>query len=200
MHDKKPALIAQCSGVADVIASVNFARENDILVSVRGGGHNVGGSASNDGGLMIDLSQMKGIRVDLEKKTVYAQGGVTIADLDRETSVFGLVAPSGVVSTTGIAGLTLVGGLGHLQKRYGLSIDNLVSVDVVTADGQFITACEKQKLRPVLSRAWRRWKFWRGYFVPVSSVPGWAIGNFVCAFLPCRRSPGNLTGMAGFYG
>ncbi|WP_319481522.1 FAD-binding oxidoreductase [uncultured Draconibacterium sp.] len=144
MHDKKPALIAQCSGVADVVASVNFARVNDILFSVRGGGHNVGGSASNDGGLMIDLSQMKGIRVDLEKKTVYAQGGVTIADLDRETQVFGLVAPSGVVSTTGIAGLTLGGGYGWLRKKYGLSIDNLVSVDVVTADGQFITACEKQ--------------------------------------------------------
>lgn len=144
MHDKKPAIIAQCSGVADVISAVNFARENNILVSVRGGGHNVAGSASNDGGIMIDLSQMKGIRVDPENKSVHAQGGVTLGELDRETQAFGLVAPSGVVSTTGIAGLTLGGGLGWLRKKYGLSIDNLISVDVVTADGHFLNASENQ--------------------------------------------------------
>ncbi len=144
MHDKKPALIAQCSGAADVIASVNFARENNVLTSIRGGGHNVAGSASNDGGLMIDLSLMKGIRVDMDKKTVHAQGGATLGDLDRETQVFGMVAPAGVVSTTGIAGLTLGGGLGWLRKKYGLSIDNLVSVDIVTADGKLLTASEKQ--------------------------------------------------------
>ncbi|QIA07616.1 FAD-binding oxidoreductase [Draconibacterium halophilum] len=144
MHDKKPALIAQCSGVADVMASVNFARASDILFSVRGGGHNVGGSASNDGGLMIDLSQMKGIRLNTEKGTVHAQGGATLADLDRETQVLNMAVPAGVVSTTGIAGLTLGGGLGWLRKKYGLSIDNLVSVDVVTADGNFLTACEKE--------------------------------------------------------
>lgn len=144
MHDKKPAIIAQCSGVADVISAVNFARKNNILVSVRGGGHNVAGSASNDGGIMIDLSQMKGIRVDPENKSVHAQGGVTLGELDRETQAFGLVAPSGVVSTTGIAGLTLGGGLGWLRKKYGLSIDNLISVDVVTADGHFLNASENQ--------------------------------------------------------
>ncbi|MDX8338843.1 FAD-binding oxidoreductase [Draconibacterium sp. IB214405] len=143
MHDKKPALIAQCSGVADVVASVNFARENDVLVSIRGGGHNVAGSASNDGGLMIDLSQMKGIRLNAEKGTVYAQGGATLGDLDRETQVLGMAVPGGVVSTTGIAGLTLGGGFGWLRKKYGLSIDNLVSVDIVTPDGKFLTACEK---------------------------------------------------------
>jgi FAD/FMN-containing dehydrogenase len=144
MHDKKPAFIARCLGVADVIAAVNFARENDVLISVRGGGHNVGGTASNDGGIMIDLSLMKGIRVDPENRTAHAQGGCTMADLDRETQVFGLVAPSGVVSTTGIAGLTLGGGIGWLRKKYGLSIDNLLSVDMVTADGKAIHANENQ--------------------------------------------------------
>jgi FAD/FMN-containing dehydrogenase len=144
MHDKKPAFIARCLGVADVIAAVNFARENGILISVRGGGHNVGGTASNDGGIMIDLSLMKGIRVDPENRTVHAQGGCTMADLDRETQVFGLVAPSGVVSTTGIAGLTLGGGIGWLRKKYGLSIDNLLSVQMVTAQGEPIHANENQ--------------------------------------------------------
>ena len=144
MHDKRPALIARCSGVADVIASVNFARENNILVSVRGGGHNVAGSASNDDGLMIDLSLMKGIRVDSANRTVHAQGGVTWGELDRETQIFGLVAPGGVVSTTGIAGLTLGGGIGWIRNKYGLTIDNLLSVDIVTADGNFVTASENQ--------------------------------------------------------
>ena len=144
MHDKKPAFIARCTGVADVIAAVNFARENDILSSVRGGGHNVAGTASNDGGIMIDLSLMKGIRVNAENRTLHAQGGCTMADLDRETQVFGLVAPSGVVSTTGIAGLTLGGGIGWLRKKYGLSIDNLLSVDLVTAEGKAIHANENQ--------------------------------------------------------
>lgn len=144
MHDKKPALIARCAGVADVISSINFARKNNLLVSVRGGGHNVAGSASNDGGIMIDLSLMKGIRVDAKSQTVHVQGGVTWAEIDRETQVFGLGVPGGVVSTTGIAGLTLGGGLGWLRKKHGLSIDNLLSVDIVTADGQFYNASENQ--------------------------------------------------------
>lgn len=144
MHDKKPALIARCTGVADVVSCINFAGKNNLLASVRGGGHNVAGSASNDGGIMIDLSLMKGIRVDAKNQTVHAQGGVTWADLDRETQVFGLAAPGGVVSTTGIAGLTLGGGLGWLRKKHGLSIDNLLSVDIVTADGQFHHANENE--------------------------------------------------------
>ncbi len=144
MHDKKPALIAQCSGVADVIASVNLARKYELLTSIRGGGHNVAGNASNDGGFIIDLSPMKGIRVDLQTQTVHAQAGCTLGDLDRETQVFNLVAPAGVVSTTGIAGLTLGGGIGWLRKKHGLSIDNLVSVDIVTATGDFLTASAKQ--------------------------------------------------------
>jgi FAD/FMN-containing dehydrogenase len=144
MHDKKPALIARCSGVADVIDSVNFARDNNLLVAVRGGGHNVAGSASCDGGIMIDLSLMKGIRVDAQKRTVHAQGGATWGDVDRETQVLGLATAGGVVSTTGIGGLTLGGGLGWLRRKYGLSIDNLISVDIVTADGSFCTANESE--------------------------------------------------------
>ena len=144
MHDKRPALIARCTGVADVLDAVNFSRNHNLLVAVRGGGHNVGGSASCDGGIMIDLSLMKGIRVNSKARTVHAQGGATWGDLDRETQVFGLAAPGGVVSTTGIAGLTLGGGLGWLRRKYGLSIDNLLSVDIVTADGQFHTASESE--------------------------------------------------------
>ena len=144
MHDKKPALIARCSNTADVVDSVNFARIHNLLVSVRGGGHNVGGSASCDGGIMIDLSMMKGIRVDTQDKTVYAQGGATWGDVDRETQLFGLATAGGVVSTTGIAGLTLGGGLGWLRRKHGLSIDSLVSVEMVTADGNFLTANENQ--------------------------------------------------------
>lgn len=144
MIDKHPALIARCSGVADVIAAVNFARENDLLVAVRGGGHNAAGNATCDGGLVIDMSPMKGIQVDPDRQTARAQGGVTWAELDRETQLFGLAAPGGVVSTTGIAGLTLGGGSGWLRRKHGLSCDNLLSVDVVTADGRFIKASETQ--------------------------------------------------------
>ncbi len=135
MIDRRPALIARCSGTADVIDAVNFAREHDLLVSVRGGGHNVAGTAVCDGGLMIDLSPMRGVHVDPKARTARAQGGATWGDLDRETQVFGLATPGGVISTTGIAGLTLGGGYGHLRRKYGLSCDNLVSVDIVTADG-----------------------------------------------------------------
>lgn len=142
--DKYPALIARCTGVADVIDAVNFARENDLLIAIRGGGHNVAGTAVCDGGLVIDLSRMKGIHVDLDAGTVRAGGGVTWGELDRETQVFGLATPGGVVSITGIAGLTLNGGMGWLRRKYGLSIDNLVSVDIVTADGEYLTASENQ--------------------------------------------------------
>jgi FAD/FMN-containing dehydrogenase len=144
MIDKRPALIARCAGVADVIASVNFAREHELLMAVRGGGHNVAGTAVADGGLVIDLSPMKGIRVDLSTQTVRAEGGVTLGELDHETQAYGLATPLGVVSETGIAGLTLNGGLGWLRRKYGLSSDNLVSADVVTADGRFLTASETE--------------------------------------------------------
>lgn len=142
--DKYPALIVQCTGVADVIEAVDFAREHDLRVAVRGGGHNVAGTAVCNGGLVIDLSPMTGVHVNLDAQTVTAEGGVTWGELDRETQVFGLATPGGVVSTTGIAGLTLNGGLGWLRRKYGLCIDNLVSVDMVTADGEFVTASEHE--------------------------------------------------------
>ncbi len=142
--DRRPALIVRCAGAADVIAAVTFARAHKLLVAVRGGGHNVAGNAVCDGGLMIDLSLMKGIRVDPQTRTAWAQGGVTWGDLDAETQIFGLAAPGGVVSTTGIAGLTLGGGLGWLRSKHGLSCDNLLAVDIVTADGQLRTASETE--------------------------------------------------------
>ena len=142
--DKHPAIIAECTGTADVIDAVKFARKNDIEVSVRGGGHNVAGSALCDDGMVIDLSKMRGIHVDAAKKTARVQGGATWGDLDRETQVFGLAAPGGVVSTTGVAGLTLGGGLGWLRKKHGLSCDNLHSVDIVTANGKLLTASRNE--------------------------------------------------------
>lgn len=144
MIDKRPALIARCSGTADVIAAVNFARENSLLFSIRGGGHNIAGTALCDDGLTIDLSGMKGLHVDLKTRTVRAQPGCNLGDLDRETQIFGLVVPAGIVTDTGIAGLTLGGGFGWLTRRYGYTCDNLLSVDVVTADGSFLTASEKE--------------------------------------------------------
>lgn len=134
--DRSPALIARCTGAADVIAAVTFARDHGLLLSIRGGGHNVAGNAVCDGGLMIDLSLMRGVQVDPRARSAQVQGGAAWGDLDRETQVFGLAAPGGVVSTTGIAGLTLHGGMGHLRCKYGLSLDSLLAVDIVTADGQ----------------------------------------------------------------
>jgi FAD/FMN-containing dehydrogenase len=144
MVDKRPALIARCAGVADVITTIGLARGRGLPVAVRGGGHNVAGNGVCDGGLVIDLSLMNSIRVEPEKGTVRAEGGVTIGELDHETQAFGLAVPMGVVTATGIAGLTLGGGLGWLRRKHGLSSDNLISVDVVTADGQLITASEEQ--------------------------------------------------------
>ncbi len=144
MIDKRPALIARCSGTADVITAVKFAREYDLLLSVRGGGHNIAGSALCDDGLTIDLSGMKGLHVDLKTRTVRAQPGCRLGDLDRETQIFGLVVPAGIVTDTGIAGLTLGGGFGYLTRRYGYTCDNLLSADVVTADGSFLKASEKE--------------------------------------------------------
>lgn len=138
--DKHPALIARCAGVSDVIRCVNFARENDLALAVRGGGHNVAGNAVCDEGLVIDLSRMKGLHVDPARLTARAEPGLIWGEFDRETQVFGLATTGGQISTTGIAGLTLGGGWGHLARRYGLSSDNLLSVDLVTADGKFLAA------------------------------------------------------------
>jgi hypothetical protein len=140
MIDRRPAIIARCTGAADVIASVGFARENDLIVAVRGGGHSVAGKSVCEGGLMIDLSPMKGIRVDPARRTVRAQTGLTLGEFDRETQAFGLATTLGVVSRTGIAGLTLGGGWGHLHAKYGLALDNVISADVVTSDGRLLTA------------------------------------------------------------
>jgi FAD/FMN-containing dehydrogenase len=137
--DKRPALIARCTGTADVVAAVNAARVHGWEISVRGGGHNVAGTAVTDGGLMIDLSTMKGIHVDPAAKTVRAQAGVLWKELNRETQLHGLAVTGGAISTTGIAGLTLGGGLGWLMTKLGLAADNLLSVELVTADGRVLT-------------------------------------------------------------
>jgi hypothetical protein len=140
MIDKRPALIVRCAGVADVINAVNFARTHDLLVAVRGGGHNVAGNAVCDDGLMIDLSLMKAIRVDSVQRTARAEGGATWSEFDHETQAFGLATTGGVIPTTGIAGLTLGGGIGWLMGKHGLSCDNLLAVDIVTADGRLLKA------------------------------------------------------------
>ncbi|MCZ6895486.1 MAG: FAD-binding oxidoreductase [Gammaproteobacteria bacterium] len=144
MIDHRPNLIIRCAGVSDVIAVVNFARSNALLVSVRGGGHNVSGNAVCDGGLMIDLSLMKSIHVDVATRTARAEGGATWKHYDRETQTFGLASTGGAVSRTGVAGLTLGGGWGWLSGRHGLACDNLLSADVVTADGQLMTVSADQ--------------------------------------------------------
>ncbi len=138
--DRYPGMIARCRGVADVVRAVQFARANDLLVAVRGGGHNVGGRAVCDHGIVIDLSVMRGVFVDPDRRTVRVQGGATLGDVDRETHLHGLAVPAGVVSRTGIAGLTLGGGVGWLARKYGLTCDNVLSFEVVTADGAVVTA------------------------------------------------------------
>src|SRR3954466_3543808 len=138
--DRHPAVIARCAGVVDVIRTVNFAREHGLRLAVRGGGHNLAGNGVCDDGVVIDLSGMRSIRVDPARRTVRVEGGATWGELDRETHAFGLATTGGVVSTTGVGGLTLGGGIGWLARSYGLASDNLVSVDVVTADGERRTA------------------------------------------------------------
>src|SRR5205085_8658246 len=140
--DRRPALIARCTGVADVIAAVRFARRTGLDVAVRSGGHSFPGMSVCDGGLVIDTSLMKGVRVDPERRTVRAQAGVLLGELDRETQAFGMAVPAGIVTHTGLAGLTLGGGIGWLQRKFGLTVDQLLSVDLVTADGELVTASD----------------------------------------------------------
>jgi FAD/FMN-containing dehydrogenase len=142
--DRRPALIARCTGVADVMAAVRFARDRDLATSVRGGGHAVAGHAVCDDGLVIDLSPMRGTRLDPLGRTIRLQGGCLNESLDRESQAFGLASTAGIHSRTGIGGLTLGGGIGHLMRKYGLAIDNLVSCDVVTAEGEFLVAGEQE--------------------------------------------------------
>jgi len=144
MIDKRPALIARCENVADVIAAVDFAREHDLDLAIHGGGHNGAGLAMVDDGLVIDLSPMNGVHVDPDARTVRVQGGATWGEVDHATHAFGLAVPSGIISTTGVGGLTLGGGHGYLSRKYGLTVDNLLEVDMVLADGRFVTASEEQ--------------------------------------------------------
>jgi FAD/FMN-containing dehydrogenase len=144
MIDRRPCLIARCVNVADVIAAVKFAGTHQLLVAVRGGGHNGAGLGTCDDGLVIDLSPMKGIRVDPVARTVQVEGGCTWGDVDHATHAFGLATPSGIISTTGVGGLTLGGGLGHLTRKYGLAIDNLLAADMVLADGRFVTVTPEE--------------------------------------------------------
>jgi hypothetical protein len=144
MIDRTPALIARCAGAADVISAVTFARDHDLLLAVRGGGHSAAGNGVCDRGLMLDLTPMKGLRVDPARRTARAEPGLSWGEFDRETQAFGLATTGGIVSTTGIAGLTLGGGIGWLMRTHGLTCDNLLSVDIVTADGQLRTASAEE--------------------------------------------------------
>jgi len=136
MIDRRPALIVRCAGVADVMRSIAFARDHELLLAVRGGGHNIAGNAVCDGGLMLDMSLMRSARIDLHERHAYVDAGCTLADFDHEAQAFGLATPLGINSTTGVAGLTLGGGFGWLSRKYGLTVDNLIAAEVVTADGE----------------------------------------------------------------
>ena len=144
MIDKRPAVIAECADASDVAVAVNFARENNLVVAVRGGGHNVAGHATCDDGIVIDLTPMKNVTVDIGRRTAVAEGGVTWGDYDKETQRHGLASPGGAISTTGIAGLTLGGGFGWLSRSYGLACDNLISAEIVTANGEVLTASAEE--------------------------------------------------------
>jgi FAD/FMN-containing dehydrogenase len=144
MIDRRPALIARCAGAADVVHAVRFARDHGLLVAVRGGGHNIAGHALCDGGMLIDLTPMKGIRIDPATRRAHVEPGVTLGELDRDTQTYGLATPLGINSTTGVAGLTLGGGFGWISRRFGLTIDNLLSADVVTAAGELVKASDAE--------------------------------------------------------
>ncbi len=144
MFDRKPALIAECSGAADVVHAVNFARENNLLLAVRGGGHSIAGKSACEGGLMISLKRMNGVRVDRQRRRARVAGGAVLRDLDHETIALGLATTSGTVSHTGAGGLTLGGGIGRLCRQHGLTSDNLISADIVTADGRYLRASEQE--------------------------------------------------------
>ncbi len=144
MIDRKPGVIARCRGTADVVRAVRFAAGNGLGIAIRGGGHNVAGHAVCDGNLMIDLTEMRTVHVDPVRRTAVVEGGATWADVDRETQAFGLATPGGLISETGVAGLTLSGGFGYLRGKYGLSIDNLIAADVVVADGSLVRASSNE--------------------------------------------------------
>ena len=144
MIDRRPRLVARCADAADVIAAVNFAQENGLVAAIRGGGPQVAGFGTVDDGIVIDLSGMRSVRVDPANRTVRAEGGCTWGDVDHASHAFGLAVPCGIISTTGVGGLTLGGGMGYLTRKYGLTVDNLISADVVTADGSLVTSSADQ--------------------------------------------------------
>src|SRR5512144_2524478 len=143
-HDRRPALIVRCAGAADVMRAVEFARSEELVVAVRGGGHSIPGFSTCDGGMVIDLSPMQGVQVDPSTRTARAQAGLTWSGFDHETQAFGLAVTGGLVSSTGIAGFTLGGGIGWLMRKHGLACDNLVAADLVTADGRLVHASEHE--------------------------------------------------------
>ena len=198
MIDKRPALIVRCVDTADVIASVNYARANDMVTAIRGGGHNGAGLGTCDDGIVIDLSRMKGIRVDPVARTVRVEAGCTGGEMDHATHAFGLATPSGTVSTTGMAGLTLGGGIGHLTRPFGLTIDNLLEADVVLADGRFVTANEKQHADLYLGAARRRRQLRRRHLVPVPSASG-DDGERGSDVLADRAGAGSDEGVSGVH-
>src|SRR6266852_4165008 len=144
MIDKRPSVVVRPMNAGDVIAAVNFAREGRLDIAIRGGSHSVPGFGTCDGGVVIDLVRMRGVRVNPEKRTARAEGGATWGDFNAATCPFGLATTGGIISTTGVSGLTLGGGIGYLARGFGLSLDNLISADVVTADGRFVIASEKE--------------------------------------------------------
>ncbi|HVD87467.1 MAG TPA: FAD-dependent oxidoreductase, partial [Jatrophihabitantaceae bacterium] len=144
-HDRRPAVIVRCAGVADVIRTVDLARTEGLPLAVRGGGHSIPGFSTVDGGIVLDLSQMRGIQVDPARRTATAQAGCTWKDLDAETQQFGLATTGGLVSSTGVAGFTTGGGIGWLMRKHGLASDNLIGADLVTADGQFVHASASER-------------------------------------------------------
>lgn len=190
--DRRPGMIIRCAGVADVMDAVTMARQRDFLIAVRGGGHHVAGHGTVDGGLVVDLSRMNGVWVDARRRLVHIQGGATWGDVDRETQAFGLAVPGGVVSTTGVGGLTLGGGIGWLHRKWGLACDSLRAVEIVTAEGEVVHASNEENAD----------LFWalRGgggnFGVVVSfTFAAWPLGPMVFAapvFYPAAESPGIL--------
>ena len=172
MIDRKPAAVVRCLGAADVIRSIGFARDQKLALAVKGGGHNIAGSAVCDGGLMIDLSPMRSVWVDATNGRARVEPGATLGDFDREAQAFGLATPLGINSTTGVAGLTLGGGFGWLSRKYGLSVDNLLSADMVTADGALVRASESRQPGSVLGLARRRRQLRRRHLVRVPPAQG----------------------------